>query len=290
MVSYSKIAFRFFHRYSEFVLVFFPDLKLDLKKARIKTSAQEFISTAMLTTFIVFLAEIPLLSYIFGTVFKSFLFSFITAFTTSVLLSIVIFILFIKYPKTIISTRSKKIDNALPFAALYMSSVAGTKLPLHKVLKIFAKFSNYGELTEEVNLINNDIDVFGFDLNTALERAVERTPSKNFKEFLWGILSTSASGGDVVVYLREKSDGFMQDYRRKIAEFAKKLMLLSEIYLSVIILGAIFFVILTSIFSGMSSGIGSNIIILQALIIFIFIPLASLAFIILIKTSTPGGE
>jgi len=290
MGGYSKIAFRFFHRYSEFISIFFPDLKLDLKKARIKTSAQEFLCTTMLTTFIVFLAEVPLLSYIFGTVFKSFLFSFITAFTTSILLSILIFVLFTKYPKTIISTRSKKIDNSLPFAALYLSSVAGTKLPLHKVLKIFAKFSKYNELTEEFNLINKDVDVFGFDLHTALERAVERTPSKVFRDFLWGLLSTSASGGDVVIYLREKSDGLMQDYRRKIAEFSKKLMLLSEIYLSVIILGAIFFVILTSIFSGMGSGTGGNIIVLQALIIFIFVPLASLAFILLIKTSTPGEE
>ncbi len=290
MGGYSKIAFRLFSRYTEFVSIFFPDLKLDLKKARIRTSVQEFITTAMLTSFIIFLAEIPLLSYIFGTVFKSFLFSFITAFTTSVLLSVLIFILFTKYPKTIISSRSKKIDNALPFAALYLSSVAGTKLPLHKVLKIFAKFSKYEELSEEVNLINKDIDVFGFDLHTALERAVERAPSKNFKEFLWGMLSTSASGGDVVVYLREKSDRLMQDYRRKIAEFAKKLMLLSEIYLSVIILGAIFFVILTSIFSGMTSSVGGSIIILQAIIIFIFVPLTSLAFILLIKTSTPGGD
>jgi len=290
MGGYSNLAFRFFHRYSEPISVLFSDLKTDLKKARIKTSAQEFICTAMLTTFLVFLAEVPLLSYIFGTVFKTFLFSFITAFTTSVLLSILVFVLFTKYPKTIISTRSKKIDNTLPFAALYLSSVAGTKLPLHKVFKIFAKFSKYEELTEEVNLINKDIDVFGFDLHTALERAVERTPSKNFKEFLWGLLSTSASGGDIVIYLREKSDGFMQDYRRKIAEFSKKLMLLSEIYLSVIILGAIFFVILTSIFSGMTSGAGGNIIMLQALIIFIFIPLTSVAFIILIKSSTPGED
>ncbi len=290
MGYYSRTAFRFLGGYSESVSIFFPDLKQDLKKARMKTSAQEYISTSMLTTFLVFLLEVPILSYIFGTVFRSFLFSFITGFTTSVLLSIVIFVLFTKYPKTVISERSKKLDDSLPFASLYLSSIAGTKLPLDKVFKIFAKFSKYGEITEEVNLINKDITMFGFDMHTALERAVDRSPSKNFKELLWGILSTSVSGGDVSIYLREKADGLMQDYRRKLSEFAKEIMLFTEIYLTAIIVGAIFFVILTSIFSGISSTIGSNIILLQALIIFIFLPLTSLAFIILIKSSTPGGE
>ena len=67
------------------------------------------------------------------------------------------------------------------------------------------------------------------------------------------------------------------------------MMLFSEIYLTAIILGTIFFVILTSIFSGIS-GAGTNMILLQTLIIFVFLPLLSLGLIVLIKSATPGGE
>lgn len=290
MGFYTRTAFRYFSRYSEYISIFFPDLKLDLKKAKMKTSTQEYISTAMLTTFLVFLVEVPILSFAFGIIFRNFLFSFITGFTTSIFLSTIIFVLFTKYPKTIIAERAKKLDGSLPFASLYLSTIAGTKLPLHRIFKIFGKFSKYGEITEEVDLINKDIEVFGFDVHTALERAVERSPSKSFKDLLWGILSTSVSGGDIATYLREKSKGLMEDYRRKLSEFAKKMMFLSEIYLTAIILGAIFFVILTAILSGIGGGMTRSIILLQALIIFVFLPLISIGFIILVKVSTPGGE
>lgn len=288
MSLYTKMAFRYFGRYSDGISIFFPDLKSDLKKAKIKTSVQEYISTSILTTFLVFLVEVPILSFAFGILFKSFLFSFITGFTTSVILSLVIFVLFTKYPKTIIGERSKKIDGSLPFASLYLSTIAGTKLPLQKIFKIFGKFSKYGEITEEVEMINRDIEMFGFDAHTALERAVDRSPSKSFRDLLWGILSTSTSGGDVTSYLREKSKGLMEDYRRRLMDFSKKMMLLSEVYLTAIILGAIFFVILSAIFSGI--GGTKSIIMLQTLVIFIFLPLTSVLFIILVKTSTPGGE
>lgn len=290
MSLYTKVAFRYFGRYSDGIsTIFFPELKEDLKKSKIKTSVQEYISTSILTTFIVFLIEIPLFSFAFGILFKSFLFSFITGFTTAVLLSLGIFFLFTKYPKTVIMERSKKIDSTLPFAALYLSTIAGTKLSLQKIFRIFGKFSKYGEITEEVEMINRDIETFGFDAHTALERAVDRSPSKNFKDLLWGILSTSTSGGSVTSYLRERSKGLMEDYRRKLTEFSKKMMMLSEVYLTAIILGTIFFVILSAIFSGIGGG-ARSIILMQTLLIFVFLPLTSFLFIILVKASTPGGE
>jgi len=289
MSLYTKLAFRYFGKYGEYIsTIFFPDLKSDLKKAKMKSSVQEYISTSILTTLLVFLIEVPLLSFAFGLIFKSFLFSFISGFTASVLLSLVIFFLFTKYPKTIIAEKSKKIDSSLPFAALYLSTISGTKLSLEKIFKIFGKFSKYGEVTEEIEMINRDMEMFGFDVNTAIERATERSPSKKFKDLLWGILSTSTSGGDVTSYLREKSRGLMEDYRSKLMEFSKKMMMLSEIYLTAIILGTIFFVILSSIFSGI--GGANSIIVMQTLLIFVFLPLMSLLFIIMVKATTPGGE
>ena len=57
--------------------------------------------------------------------------------------------------------------------------------------------------------INNDTKLFGLDIITALERAVERSPSKNFSELLYGLLSTIRAGGDMNIYLKQKSINFM---------------------------------------------------------------------------------
>ncbi|MBU5537043.1 MAG: type II secretion system F family protein [Candidatus Aenigmatarchaeota archaeon] len=289
MGFYTRVAFTLFGRFSDNLIVFFPDLSDNLKKAGMKISSKEYISTGILTSFLFFLIEIPLLSFIFGMFFRSVILSVITAITLSALLTIIIFYLFTKYPNTVVADRAKKIDTYLPFASLFLSTIAGTKLPLDQVFKFFVKNSKYGEVTNQFQMITNDVEAFGLDVHTALQRAIDRTPSKKLREMLYGLLSTSLSGGDVAIYLREKAANQMEDYRLSITQFSKKLVLFIEIYLTAIVLGAIFFVILTSIFSGIS-GVSSNIILLQSLIIFIFLPLLSLLFILLVKISSPIGE
>lgn len=289
MSLYTRTAFTVFGRFSQSLEIFFPELADTLKKAGMKTSKKEYMSTGMFTSFLFFLGEIPLLSFIFGIFFQSVILSLITSITISSLLTIVIFYLFTKYPNTIVADRSKKIDTLLPFASLFLSTIAGTKLPLNQVFKIFAKNSKYGEITEQIRMMANDMEVFGLDVHTALQRAVDRTPSKKMKEMLYGLLSTSISGGDVAVYLREKSKTQMEDYRRLINQFSKKITIFIEIYLTAIVLGAIFFIVLTSIFSGIS-GAGGNIILLQSIVIFVFLPLMSAIFILLVKISSPVGE
>ena len=291
MSSYSKLAFRFFSQISENISGYFIDVKVNLKKARIKLSVQEYISIAIMTAFIIFVIGFPVLSFIFGLVFKTFLFSFVSSFTVSLALTIAAFALVLNYLKLIIGEKERNINNVLPFATLYLSTVASTKLPLHKVFEIFSKLSDYGDLTEEIELISNEIDVFGLDTSTALERAVERSPSKELKELLWGMLSTIRTGSSLHVYLREAAANLTNDYRRQLYEFSHQLTLYIEIYLTLIVVGAIFFTILTSIISGMSEAIQtSSIIVLQFLLIFVFMPLISTLFIIFVKTMTPGQE
>ncbi len=289
MSLYTRTAFTLFGRFSDGLTIFFPDLTDNLKKAGMKTSNKEYISTGIFTSFLFFLIEIPFLSFIFGIFFQGVILSLLTALTLSSLLTVIIFYLFTKYPNTIIADRSKKINTLLPFASLFLSTIAGTKLPLDQVFKIFAKNSKYGEITEQMQMMSNDMEVFGLDVHTALQRAVDRTPSKQMKEMLYGLLSTSISGGDIAIYLREKAKTQMDNYRRLITEFSKKITIFIEIYLTAIVLGAIFFVILTSIFSGIS-GVSGNIVLLQSIVIFIFLPLLSLMFILLVKVASPIGE
>jgi len=289
MGLYTKVAMRLFGQYSEIIIPFFSDLKVDLKKARVRISIQEYISNAMFISLLVFMFELPLLSFIFALIFGSFLFGFISAFTVSVLLTIGFFFAFINYPKVKFRERAKEIDNNLPFASLYLSTIAGSKLPLHKTIGIFSKFSKYGKLTEEISMITSDIDAFGLDVNTSLERTIERTPSKDLKELLWGVLSINRSGGDINIFLREKAKSLVDQHRRKVFEFSHQLTIFIEVYITAVILGAVFFTILTSIMSGIA-GASENIVIIQFLLIFIFLPLISAAFIIMIKAMTPGGE
>jgi len=291
MGFYSKISFRFFSQFSEDVSHYFTDLRTNLKKARLKLSLQEYLSIAIMTCFIIFLSAFPALSMFFGFIFVNPLLAFVSSFSICLGIVLLTFWVIVNYPKIIIREKSRQIDNSLPFASLYLSTVASSRLPLHKIFKMFSEFSEYGELTEEVRAITNDIEVFGLDINTALERAVERSPSKTFKEMLWGTLSTFRSGGDLTKYLKEIAISLVNEYRRKLYEFSHQLTIYIEIYLTAMVLGAIFFTILTSILSGIGATTGpASVVTLQFIIIFIFMPFISVFFILLVKSATPGGE
>jgi flagellar protein FlaJ len=293
MGFYTKISFRFFSQISEQAAEYFGELKQNLRKSRIKLSIQEYISIVIMTCFIIFLSTFPALSMFFGFVFAQPALAFVFSLTVCIGLAVVTMIVFLQYPKILIREKEKRIDDALPFAALYLSTVASSKLPLHKTFEIFTRFSEYGDLTNEIKSITNDVKYFGLDVNTALERAVHRSPSKALKEMFWGMLSTIQSGGDLAKFLNETAVNLITEYRRKLYEFSHQLTLYIEVYLTAMVLGAIFFTILSSILSGIGSGgMGGimSVITLQFLIIFIFMPAVSILFILLVKSITPGEE
>jgi flagellar protein FlaJ len=221
--EYLKISMYMFGFLTNSMTPYFPNLKSDLKKAKFKMSVDEYLSGGVLFSFLVFAVELPLLSFVFGLLFQNFLFGFLTSITMSFFLLAILFLSYVNYPKAIIKQRAGNIDKTLPFASLYLATIASSKLPLAKIFEMFSKFGKYGELSAEFGQIENEISVFGIDANTALERAIERTPSKNLKELLYGMLAITRSGGDMTAYLNEKSKSFMADYRRRLYEFSHQL-------------------------------------------------------------------
>ncbi len=283
-----KISMRLFHDLALFLEPIFPELRDDLRMARMRISAREYIARSIFIAFLVFLAEVPLLSFIFGLSLQTFLFSFVFSFTISIFLAGCFFFLSLNYPKLIAKERAKKIEKDLPFATLFLSTIAGSKLPLYRILRIFSEFGEYGEINKEILEIVKGVEAFGLDINTSLQRAIERAPSKPFKDLLWGMLSINKTGGEMDVFLREKAKNFMEEYRRKLYEYSRQLMFIIEIYLTSIVLGAIFFTILTAIMGGMAGGGG--LIIIQFLLIVVFIPLITFGLIFVIRSMNPGGE
>ncbi len=145
-------------------------------------------------------------------------------------------------------------------------------------------------MTKEARRIVADMQMFGLNIYDSLERAVDRTPSRELRDLFWAILSTLKAGGELQTYLTEESKTFLNNYRRKLNEFARSLAIYLEIYLTALVLGTIFFIILTSVMSGFTGIVAQDMVFIQFFLIFFFIPLISIAFIILIKASSPGGE
>jgi archaellum biogenesis protein FlaJ (TadC family) len=290
MSFYERLAMRYLDKYIEPHIEIFSELRKDLKRSGMRKTLEEYLSTAILTCIILFVIELPLLAMIFSLLNLGFLFSFFMAVTTSVLICAFFFLMFINYPKFVIRDKAREIDRTLPFAGIYLSTIASSRLPPHRIFEIFSHFKEYGELSNEIRRIVADIKMFGLNVYDSLERAVERTPSKELRDLFWTILSTLKAGGDLQAYLHEKSLSFLGEYKRRLDEFSRTLSIYLEIYLTALVLGTIFFIILTSVMAGFTGMVAENLIFIQFFLIFLFVPLVSIAFIILIKAASPGGE
>jgi flagellar protein FlaJ len=151
------------------------------------------------------------------------------------------------------------------------------------------KFKEYGEISKEAAKINRDVEVFGMDLISSLRKTASRTPSDQLKELLWGLDTVLSAGGNVGEYLHEKSKTFIAEYRRTLQRFSQTLSMLIEVYLTVVLVGSIFFIIMSalmSIFGGGQSSLTLNFV--QFLVVFIMLPAVSVGFIFMLKGMSPG--
>ncbi len=283
-MSFIKFSTKFFGNTAKTYRFHFLDILEDLHKSNMNYTLEEYMSVAFMATAMTFVSEMILLTFIFA-LFIDPLLAVPLAFTLTFALSMLIFFLFYSYPATVAKNRRNKIKKALPFTVSYLSTLASSKLPPITMFKTLAKFKEYGELTKEAENIVRNVELFGMSFSASIKKQAKRTPSPEFSDLLWGMNTVSTSGGDMVSYLNQKTNDLMNDYRRRIRKYSQDLSLYTEIYLTLVITGSIFFIVLSSVITALSSGTGT--ITLQTFIVFILLPLLSGAFIVLIKSVSP---
>lgn len=285
MIDIVKLSYRIFGKYIDPIESVFIDVQDDLRKAGIKFTLKEYLSLAIFTVVLTFFFETVLMSFIFSLLGVSPLYSVLLSFTLSSSISGIIFFLFYSYPATSAKNRERKIDKALPFGVSYLASISSGKVTPITMFRTISMFKEYGELAEEAKTIVKNVENFGMTLSASIKRQAERTPSKNLKDVLWGINTTLLSGGDITGFLKEKTQELMEKQKRDIRKYSQDLSLFIEIYLTLIITGSIFFIVLSSIISTMTGGMEA--VAVQTFVVFLLLPAISSGFILLIKSISP---
>lgn len=290
--NYKTFSYRLCGSFAEKELSpYFKDLHDSLMKANIRMPLVEYLSVALTTAAITFFAETIFFSIIFTILLRTPAVGMLLAFIFGVMLSAAIFGLFYTYPSVKLGEREKEIEGAIPFATLYLSTIAGTGTPPIAMFKTLAEFKEYGEISATAESIVNETEAMGYNLADALENAARRTPSKDLEELLWGMRTILETGGDLRSFLHEKSQGAMEDYRRRLKTFSQTLEMFIEIYMTVVVVGSVFFMIMTTIMGAMSGGSMQGLIVAsQVGVVFLFLPVASLAFIIMTQGLAPRGD
>ncbi|MFA5405799.1 MAG: type II secretion system F family protein [Candidatus Nanoarchaeia archaeon] len=284
-MKFGEFSYKTLHEVSKKYSYVFKDLQEDLTESNINFTVQEYFA-AMLMTVLLSTPLMPILSILFFMLLNDLVLSIISGLIFYVLIVVGIVVGFYLYPSQQAGNRRKKIDNALHFAAIYMETLAGTGAPPHLLFRILGSFNEFSEIAEISRKISRDIEIFGMDPTEAISNAAKKTPSPNMRELLWGMKATITSGGDLKTYLNEKAKAFTSDYKRKLEEFTNVLAVLLEIYITIVIVGSVLALVLTTIMSLISGGL-SGIAELQLIIVVIGLPFMSAVFILLIKASSP---
>ncbi|MEF8880496.1 MAG: type II secretion system F family protein [Candidatus Nanohaloarchaea archaeon] len=286
--EYANFCYRIIGGYALYLLEYFESLRPQLSKADVEISLPEYISMILFSSIAVGIST----SIVFGTMFTISLGlpGVIFGFSLGIMSAFVTAAGFYVFPGVMIKSRASKIRDTIPFATMYLSTLAGTGTSLPEIFENLAEVDEYGEVSKEAEKIHRDIETFGMDVSESLERAANRTPSQDFKELMWGINHVITTGGSLREFLKQRSEKLMEDYQRRIEEFSEQLSLLVEMYITLIIVGSIIFTSMSAVMSSFSSQMSPQFIVnLQVISIFFGLPVISMMFIILVDGMSPGG-
>jgi len=282
--NYIRRAYLSYGEIARKIAPYFWYISGDLKKSGMRYTIEEYLSLAIFVSLIVLVVEIPIITLTLAF-FLPVVFAILFSFLASALGATIIFFLFITYPKALVRALADKINRGLPYSVSYMVATASSDAPPINLFKSLTKIDEYPELKEQAANIVRDVEGMGMSLLSALRREAERTPSEEFGNLLLGIEATLASGGNLVAYLNEKAKTYFSERKAKIRTYADLLSMLTEIYITAIIVGPILFTLLSSIM-GIMGGMG-NIVGMQAIISFILMPVISLIFAFYINLTAP---
>lgn len=305
MNSYERFCFNLLGNRMKGKREQYAQLRNDIISARLKTPFEVYISTALVSSVIVgllaalvlgvlsWVLKLPLMIKYRGSLPGPLLaltpYNLVIGTIAIMIFSLLVFggityLVFLLYPTVEAGNRRRNIDASLPYAINYITSMSTAGITPAEVFRLLGDSPIYGESHVEARYIAREIDIFGRDLIDALRLVASSTPSKRMKEFLQGAMASISSGGDLTQYFRTKSDQYILENRQQQKLFLETLGLISESYVTAMVAGTLFLIILQSIMSTLSA---DNRPLFLYAIIYIMIPLGSAAFVIMIDSMTP---
>ncbi len=166
---------------------------------------------------------------------------------TAIMTPIVIFAFSLFYINMTSSGRSKHIDHELPFIAVYLSTmVRGGVSPL-VALERLAKMKWFPAMRKEISRILRDVNLFGLDPLTAIDKNAANHPNRPYRDFMEGYVSTVRTGGDVLHYLESKTENIFENRVSSIKLLAERVAMVTEIFIIISVVLALSFYIFFSI-------------------------------------------
>lgn len=266
-----------------FIKNFFENLPRELKVLKYKDSPEVYIAQGILLSFLTFSFSLVFLTILISVLSKNIVLSVSLSFLASSLISFSMFIFYLRLPSMRIKSLAIGIDRELHESLYTFSIFVNDKTPLQISINNFVKSNPQYKLSKELNDILKLMDFGGLDILSAIDKKIEMSASSKLSKFLFGLSTTIKGGGSIKSYVSNFATEEIEEYRNKIREAGRKMGMIMQIYLIVLVLGGMFINIIISIFSLLQPMEG--VVEIQFFMGFVLIPLISIMIAQIIKTT-----
>ncbi len=276
----------------------FKSLSVSLRKANIDILFESYVAMILFSLFISIIFSILLAVFLlFFDV--SFVLPFVSFYAGSYLarmlkivwipvaLPALIFLATYYYPATEKKSIKNKIDQELPFAVIHMSAIAGSGIEPSEIFKIVGLGKEYPYLRKEVRKVLNQINLYGYDLVTALNNAAKTAPSEKLSELFSGVSVSMTSGASLKDFFEKRAESLLLSYKLERDKYTKLVETFLDIYISLVIAAPMVFLLLIimMLVSGLYVGFTSFQLGLLSVLI---IAVLNVFFLLFLQVSQPG--
>jgi archaeal flagellar protein FlaJ len=277
----AKISNQLFRKTSDKLAPQFYSLSQDLKKANIRFSTTTYLSIALF---------VSLAAFVFGLIVFGVLMIFSLSNWVYIAVPFVLFAFslmgFYFYPSSEANSVQKKITQELPFATIHMAAIAGSNIEPTKIFGIISVSKEYPNIGKEMRKVINQVEIYGYDLVTALKNVAKRTSNKRLAELFGGLATNILTGGELKSYLEKKAENYLLDYkldRRKYSDLAGTFM---DVYISILIAAPLVLMMMFIVMNVAGLGFNMSIFMLLAITVGAVI-LINIVFLIVLNIKQP---
>ena len=277
----------------------FRPLKRDLIKAKLQFILTSYIATILFTTslsvivgifvFLFFLffnfgVEFPLVTRATEEIGTRLLKVFWILFA----IPISTFFIMYFYPSMEKKSLANKINQELPFVTIHMFAISGSMIDPSKIFSIIIDTKEYPNIEREFTRLINEINIYGYDLVSALRSTAFNNPSKKLAELFNGLATTITSGGDLRDFFDKRAQSLLFEHRLEREKYTKSAETFMDIYISVVIAAPMILMLLLIMIkiSGLGFSLSTSAI---TLIMVLGVSMINILFLTFLHLKQPSG-
>ncbi|GAA0718841.1 flagellar protein FlaJ [Halorubrum trapanicum] len=183
------------------------------------------------------------------------------------------------------TARAAEIDATLPRTVAFMYALSRSGMAFPRVMDTLAENEAvYGEAAAELSVAVRDMNAFGTDALTALQRISRRTPSDDLADFAENLASVLGTGQSVSAFLNDQYERYQAEAEAKQEQYLELLSTFAEAYVTALVAGPLFFITILVVIGLVLQ----DTLPLLRVVVYLGVPLATFGFVVYVDSVTQG--